>query len=181
MDTNELLRRLRAMRDDHNAIITRVESARARIVSVEALYDQLADVSTESQELLRIAMGCAEHVYYRPAIIMAWAAVIDRVVEVLSLDNFGRLRSARPKWDVTSRDGLLERYPEFQIIDALRDAGLAGKTLQKTLHGQLHDRNRAAHASHYRPTFNMALGYIESALSSLRDLGRTIESYGHPA
>lgn len=170
MDTAELLRRLNAMRDAHNEIIANVESARARVVSVEALYAKAADVSAERQELMRMAIGCAENGYYRPSIIMAWVAVFDRVLEILSSDGYRELRAARPKWDVTSRDGLVERYPESQIIDALSDAGFAGKTLRKTLQGQLHERNRAAHASPYQPTFNVALGYIEGALSSLREL-----------
>lgn len=170
MDTTDLLERLRALREDHNEIISNVESARARVVSVEALYEQLTGKSPERDELMRMAIGCVEHDYYRPAIVMAWAAVVDRIVEVLGLDGYERLRSTRTKWVVGSRDELIERYPESQILDALLDAGFVRRRLHRTLQGQLHQRNQAAHAGPYRPTFNITLGYIEGALSSLKEL-----------
>ena len=170
MDTTELVQRLRLLRDNHNSIISSVESARARVVSVEGLYEQLSDFSTERREFMRMAIGCVEHDYYRPAIVMAWAAVLDRIVEILGVDEYKRLRSARPKWEIGSRDELVERYPESQIVDALLAARFVRKRIHRTLQGQLHERNQAAHAGPYRPTFNITLGYIEGALSSLKEL-----------
>ncbi len=117
-----------------------------------------------------MAIGCVEHDYYRPAIVMAWAAVFDRIAEVLGADGYVRLRAARQKWVIQSRDELVEQYPESQIVDALHAAGFIRRTLLRTLQGQLHERNQAAHAGSYTPTFNVALGYIDGTLGSLKDL-----------
>ena len=168
----DIVRWSSSLRESHNQALAGVSSARKpRVVTLESLYDQLGSLPATREELLRIAIGCAENHFHRPAIVMAWAAVFDRLAEILEIDKFKRISGVRKKWKpIASRDELVEGHSEFQIIDALREAGMINKTQQKSLHTALHVRNRAAHAGGYSPSFNITLGYIEDALGMLLDL-----------
>lgn len=167
MDFAEIVTRVRALQSSHSVILSTVDSARTRIVTVESLYEELEDLTPEQTEHLRTAIGCIEHGFHRPAIVMAWAAVISRLEDVVAADGFVELNKARPRWKVASRDDLPN---EYQLIEAAKDAGFITKTKMKTLHGLLNARNRAAHPEGFRPHLNSTLGYLEDAITELRDL-----------
>lgn len=152
---------------DHANILAQVDTARTRIVTVESISQQLSALTVDQQEFLQSAISAVKHGLYRAAIIMAWSALIDRIHEIHREDDYHSLRAARPKWNINSLENLRENYSEYQIIDATSESNLITKTQRKTLHSLLHDRNRSAHPSQYRPSFNQALGYLESILDEL--------------
>lgn len=167
----DIIARMRDLRDAHNAVIADVESARTRVVTVESLSEQLGELPAQRARFLRTAIGCAEHGFNRPAIVMAWAALFDRVIEILDSDDFSRLNALPNKWKpVKSRDELVENHSELQIVDAFGNAKFVNKTQRKTLQAQLHMRNRAAHAGPWNPSFNVTLGYLEDVIDTLADL-----------
>jgi hypothetical protein len=59
---------------------------------------------------------------------------------------------------------------EFQLIEASRDLGLAGKNEMKGLHGLLNKRNECAHPSNYYPGLNDTLGFISEVLMRIKNL-----------
>lgn len=152
---------------EHAKILAKVDTARTRIVTVESISQQIFALTVDQQEFLQSAITAVKHGLYRAAIIMAWSALIDRIHEIHKEDDYHSLRAARPKWNINSLENLRENYSEYHIIDATAESHLITKTQRKTLHSLLHDRNRSAHPSQYRPSFNQALGYLESILDEL--------------
>jgi len=167
VDIAEIADRIRALQSSHNDILSTVDSAKSRVVTVESLYEELDGLTEEQTEYLRVALGCVENGFYRPAVVMGWAALLSRLVDVIEADNWARLNAARPKSTVKSHDDLPNDY---QLIEAAKDAGFISKTTMKTLHGLLNTRNRAAHPGGFAPGLNTTLGYLEEAMTELRGL-----------
>jgi hypothetical protein len=163
----EILEFARDIKREHADILSTVDSAKTRIVTVESLYGQLSGLSRDQQEFLETAIEAARHGIYRAAIILAWSALVSGLHEAHRNDGYVELAKVRPKWKISGDDQLREEHPEFQLIDASRDAGLISKSQGKTLHGLLNTRNRAAHPGRFRTSLNRTLGYLEDIVSEL--------------
>lgn len=164
----EVLALLDTLVMDHDRLLQNVDGSNRRVVSVETTSQRLMSLTPKQQKLLNEALSCAGEGFYRAAIVIAWVAVIDRVLTILEDDHFQRLGVARGRWpQVATREELTETQTEHAIIEAFGDAKFITKGLRKTLLGQLHTRNQAAHPTDYDPTFNAALGFVEGAVSSL--------------
>ena len=155
------------MERDHADVLATVDAARTRIVTVESLYGQLGGLSQDQRSFLTLAIEAARHGIYRAAVIMAWAAVVDRLQYIHDDDGYAQLGAKRKKWSVVSVEDLREQVPDYQLIDATRDTGFVNKAQAKTLHGMLNARNRAAHPGPFNESLNSTLGYLEDVLSEL--------------
>ena len=170
MDMEDLLNLTDQISKDHAQILEKVDTSKTRVVTVESIYSQISGLSDDQKEFLTSAIEAAKHGLYRAAIVMAWAAIADRLQELHVEDGFNALHNARPNWKEKSREELQEKRTEFAIIDASRDSGFLSKAQAKTFHGFLNQRNRAAHPGKFNPSFNSVLGYIEDVLSELGDI-----------
>lgn len=165
-----VLKGVTEFKKEANEILSKHESSKSRVITVENSYRRLKSLSLKQEHLLRQALQCVEHELYRAAHVLAWAALIDYVEEMIDLK---RLRSVRPNWgNINTIQDLRESVPEFQLIDAARDLGLLTKSDAKALHGLLHRRNECAHPSDYEPGLNEALGYISEILTRLENFDR---------
>ena len=117
------------------------------------------------------AIGCIEKGFYRSAIVMAWAAFIDLIENILNSDGLHKVHIARPKWTKFKNiESLKENISEYQIIEVARDTSLLTKAECKTLHGLLSKRNECAHPTKFEPRLNDSLGYISELLNRLKQI-----------
>lgn len=151
-----------------HAILAKQESSASRVVLLEQTYRELDTLSVNQNELFKHALRCVQHGLYKAAHVMGWAALFDFVEQILEKDSFGKINRVRPKWNVQSLSELREGYPEFQIIEAMKEARIISKNDAKALHGLLHRRNECAHPGDYSPDLNASLGYIAEILERLR-------------
>lgn len=167
---NDVLHRIRRFQIDAHTILGRHERAKSRVYLLEQSYHAVDALSTKQQDLLREAIRCVEFDLFRPAHVVAWAALMDLLQEKLSADGLVKLRSVRPKWKAGSLEELREHVPESQLIDAARELGLLTKNQAKALQGLLNKRNECAHPSGFDPAFNETLGYISEVLRRMEVL-----------
>ena len=161
--------RAQLMARDAHAVLSRVESAKSRILTLNASYAALGDLSLKQDDLFRQGLRCVEAELYRAAHVMAWAAFMDFLHDKLAEDGLTTLRRARSSWSVNAVDDL-RNWGDYQVIEAGKDCGLYGRTVMKALHGLLNKRNECAHPEDYYPGQNDTLGYIDELFKRLRML-----------
>lgn len=155
------------VRSEAHSILSMQENSRSRVISLEESYNKVENLSVKQDDLFKQSLRCIENELYRAAHVMGWAAFIDYLETIIEEDNFVSLNISRPKWNIKSLIQLRESYPEAQIIDAMRDANLIGKSEAKAFHGLLTRRNECAHPSDYYPDLNSSLGYISEILKRI--------------
>ena len=170
VSVSDLVDLARRIEEAHADILARVDTAKSRVVTVESLYAELSELTGEQEAFLRAAIDCIRHGLHRAAIVMAWAALIDRAEEIHAADGYQRLGTARPKWKLTTREALSETYTEHAIVEASETAGVLSKTQRKSLHGLLHRRNQAAHPGPFKASLNISLAYVEDVVNEIRAL-----------
>lgn len=174
MDIKELISQANKFTTVAHGILAKQESSKSRVILLEDTYEKLESLSIKQDDLLRQALRCVENELYRAAHVMSWAALFDFIEETLQTDNFIKINTTRPKWNVKSIYDLREGFPESQIIDAMKDAKIISKNDAKGLHGLLNRRNECAHPSDYYPNLNTTLGYISEILQRLELLRKKI-------
>ncbi len=91
----------------------------------------------------------------------AWAAFMDALESILSVDGFARLHAESPAWRAhKTTEDLRVNVSENQLIEASRKLGVLSKDEMKILHGHSAKRNKCAHPSGLVPHFDDALGYV---------------------
>lgn len=173
--TVELMRSLKtkvsAFEWEAHEVLAKHESAKSRVITVDHTRKRLATLSLQQNELFQQALMCIEHGILRAAHVMAWASFMDFLEHKLASDGLVKLRQVRPGLSkYRSIEEIRENVPEFQLIEAARDAGLLSKSETKTLLGLLSKRNECAHPSSYRPTLNESLGYVSELLNRIEQL-----------
>lgn len=153
-----------------NSILSKVETASSRVITLDDSYAKLAKLSLAQDELLRQALRCVEHQLYRAAHVMAWSALMDFLEEKLAADGLRAVATARPKWPTQNIEALREQVNEFQLIEVAQVVGLCSKNEVKALHGLLNKRNECAHPSPYFPNLNEALGYVAEVMQRIKHL-----------
>ena len=161
--------RAQLMARDAHAVLSRVESAKSRRLTLDASYSALGRLSLKQDDLFRQALRCVEEELYRAAHVMAWAAFMDFLHEKLGEDGLVALNGARPNWSVKAVEDL-RNWADYQVIQAGKDCGLYGSTVMKALHGLLNKRNECAHPEEYYPGQNDTLGSIDELFKRLRML-----------
>ncbi len=111
---------------------------------------------------------CIEHELYRLAIVTAWTGYFHTFSETLFSRHEKDIRVARDKWEFRDLAELKENHPESQLLDVAKEVRFINKSNLKVLQGQLSQRNQCAHPTAYRPTMNIAIGYIEELIQRTR-------------
>jgi len=162
--------RTQSFSKEAHQILSIHEAALSRTVLLDETYKTLKGLSLRQDELLRQALRCIENRLFRAAHILGWTALVDLIEEKLASDGFRKLNSARRNWNISSLDQLQENYPEFQIIEACKDVGLATRSEMRILQGFLSKRNLCAHPSNFFPDYNQTLGYIADVLDRVKNI-----------
>jgi len=162
--------RAKSFSKEAHQILSIHEVAPSRTVLLDETYKTLKGLSLRQDELLRQALRCVENKLFRVAHILGWTALIDLIEAKLASDSFRKLNTARRNWNISTLDQLRENYPEFQIIEACKDVGLATRSEMRILQGFLSKRNLCAHPSNFFPDYNQTLGYIADVLDRIRNI-----------
>jgi hypothetical protein len=146
-------------------------AGKSRVVALSQAYEKVKTLSVRQDEMMRESLKCAEYGLNRAAYVMSWAACVDLIKEKLASDQLVKLRAQRQNWPQNADiNELAEKFPEYQLIEALRAVGLAGKGEMNALIGLLHRRNECAHPTGYIPTLNETLGYISEVIQRIQKL-----------
>lgn len=150
-------------------ILSKHETSKFRIISLESSYKKLSELSLEQDELLRQSLRCVEEELFRAAHVMSWASFMD-FIEKKIMKQIKNLRKIRPKWGIKNIVDLREKIPEYQIISVLENLGICSKNEVKAFLGLLNKRNECAHPSDYFPDLNQSLGYISEIIGRIKKL-----------
>ena len=162
----DIVRRSIAFQKQAKIILSSHEASPARSITIEETYKTLRKLSTKQDDLFRQALRCVEYRLYRAAHVLSWAAFMDFFEEKIA-SNLGKLNETKPNWKVKSVDDIRDIGSDFQIIEALREMQLCGKTDEKALKGLLNRRNECAHPTDYYPKLNETLGYVSEIIGRL--------------
>jgi hypothetical protein len=169
--TRKFNQRVNNFKDEAHRILSKHETAKSRVVSLDETRRLLKVLSLKQDELFQEALGCIEKGIYRAAHVMAWAGFMDFLQEKISSDGLVKLMSLRPGWSKHKTiEDIRDNIPEFQLIEAARDMKLLSKSESKTLLGLLSKRNECAHPSGYKPNMNESLGYVSELLNRIDKL-----------
>jgi hypothetical protein len=160
---------IRSFEREAAEILGRSDSAvTPRAFNAHEALKKVSTLSISQADLLKQAVRCIEVEVFRAAIVMAWAAVADLILElaVLEHDEVTRVRS----WSYADKATLGESQAEFNVIETLHVAKVLTKGQKKSLQGMLHRRNECAHPSGYFPGANEALGFLDEAIHFSRKL-----------
>lgn len=151
-------------------------ASRSRVMNLNQAYAKVGALNVRQDEMMKESLRCVEYGLNRAAYVMSWAACMDLIKEKLASDGLVKLRSQRPNWPQDADiDELAEKFPEYQLIDSLKEVGLTGKNETSALKGLLQRRNECAHPTGYIPTHNETLGYISEIIQRVQRLaGKTI-------
>ena len=169
MTITEVLERIAIFRKASRAALARVETSPTRLITVEESYNRITGLSIKQDDLFRQALRCVENELFRAAHVMAWAAFMDFLHEKLAEDGLVKLHKARPHWKLTASEDLREQS-DFHLIEAAKDVGLLGRTVQKALQGLLNRRNECAHPEDFYPGLNESLGYLSELIKRIETL-----------
>lgn len=153
------LRRIGALEGDLRGILATHEASADRVLTLEGSYAQLGKLSLDQEQLFRESLAALEARLFQAAHVLAWAAFMDFLHQVLIPTHLAELNAVRPKWNLQAPEDLRD-WGEFAVIEAGKDAGAYNKTIMKALHGLLNRRNECAHPSEYFPDLNTTLGYV---------------------
>ena len=170
METAELLARAARFEAEAHALLGMHETSSSRVVLLENSYDNLKNLSILQDELFRQALRCVESGLFRAAHVMAWCGLVDYLADKFASDGFKKLRAARSKWLLNSKEDLLESQTDYALIEAARAVAICSKTEMKALHGLLSKRNECAHPSSYFPGLNESLGYVSELFQRIATL-----------
>ncbi|MDD5473899.1 MAG: hypothetical protein PHU34_07090 [Candidatus Methanoperedens sp.] len=171
----ELLRHFKergvAFEKDAHQILSKHESSKSRVISLDQTRRFLVGLSLQQDELFQQSLACIEDEIYRAAHVMGWAAFMDFLEQKLASDGLTKLKSVRPAWNkFTTIEEIRENLPEYQLIEVARDVKLLSKSETKIILGLLSKRNECAHPSNYRPDLNETLGYVAELLKRTEHL-----------
>jgi hypothetical protein len=167
------VQRVRDFEQAAQGLLGVLDTSPSRVITIKSQRDKLGTMSISQTDLMDEAFGACERGLYRSAIVMAWAAFLDSLVEKLHSDGFVKLHALRTKWTHCSNpEELQEVFTEFAIVEAARDLRLLAKADAKVALGQLARRNQCAHPTGYAPGLNDALGYISDMLTSIERLSK---------
>jgi hypothetical protein len=146
-------------------------ASKSRVITLSQAYDKVKALNVRQDGMMRESLKCVEYGLNRAAYVMSWAACVDLIKEKLASDGLTKLRAQRPNWPQNvDINELAEKFPEYQLIEALKAVGLVGKGEMNALIGLLQRRNECAHPTGYVPTLNETLGYISEVMQRIQRL-----------
>lgn len=167
-----IVRTGKARRDAHLALATH-ESAISRVILLEELVKRLSGTPVDVQDYFREAICCLENKLYRSAIVVAWAGFFHVFSERLYNNCEMRIRDKRQNWSFNELAELREAAVESQILIVAKDVNFITRAQLRRYDGQLSERNQCAHPTLYRPSMNVAIGYVDATITqTIGCLGR---------
>ncbi|MBR9701465.1 hypothetical protein GOV13_00920 [Candidatus Pacearchaeota archaeon] len=166
---NILSKKFENFKKESKKILSKQETSKSRIISLDSSYKKLSELSLKQDELLRQSLRCVEEELFRAAHVMSWASFMDFIEDKI-MEKIGNLKKIRPKWGIKDITDLRENVPEYQIISVLKDLNICSKNEVKAFHGLLNKRNECAHPSDYFPDLNQSLGYISEIIGRIKKL-----------
>lgn len=154
------LRAIKARKEAHDALSV-IEGSGSRVVLLQDLTKSLEHLPLDIQDYFEEALRCLEIGMRRAPVVFAWAGFFSVFSHKLYHLHKADLRRIRPRWNFSGIEELKESYPEAQIIDAAKAVKLIGKGNLRKYQGQLSERNQCAHPTLYKPTMNVAIGYLD--------------------
>jgi hypothetical protein len=152
-------------RDAHR-IFSKHETSKSRVISLEDSKQKLLNLSISQEKLLKDSIFCVECELYRPAYVMAWAALIDFYEKKISSDNLGKVHHSRNNWvKYKTVEDLRESVAEYQLIEVGREIGFLTKHEVSVLKANLTKRNNCAHPSDFSPNMNETIGYLSEIMN----------------
>lgn len=172
MIANDVIFSLKAFTSVAHDIFSSIDSGgQSRTVKLEKAYERLNLFNFVQDDIFRQAIRCTEHGLFRSAHVMAWSAGIDFLLDFIARNrHFTSLATVRPKWKVASTDELKDKFGDYAIIEAMRDAKIIGHRECKAFLGLLSKRNECAHPTGYYPDLDQTLGYISEIIYRLSKL-----------
>jgi hypothetical protein len=167
----DVLARIFDLEADAKAILATHEAATARIITLEASYDELDGLTLAQDEMFRESLRAVESELFRAAHVLAWAGFIDFLHNLLVDKHLAALQTARPKWSILVAEDLRE-WSDHAVIEAGKAAGAYNNSMKTTLHGFLARRNECAHPSGYFPDLNSTLGYVSDLIDRYKRLSK---------
>jgi len=161
------LLRASALKDDLSSILGKVEGSRYAAASVQKTATKLESLSLDQEALFREAIACLGHKTFRAAMVLAWAALMDYIHDIIASDDLVTVKNHHSAWKIRQKHDLRDQS-DFQVIDFLRVSGFINKTDGKALHGMLNTRNEAAHPGDIKFGHTKALAYIKKGGSGIR-------------
>lgn len=156
--------RAEAARLESHKILSVVEGAGSRAVLLEGLTHSLASLPLDVKDYFSEALECLEMGMKRAPVVFSWAGFFSVFSTALYSQHEADIRIKRPKWKFASLEELKEAFPEAQILDVAKDVGLIGKGNLRKYQGQLSERNQCAHPTLYKPSMNVAIGYLDQMI-----------------
>jgi len=166
----DILSRAHAFEDEAHLILAKHEATVSRVITIENTYSHLTGLSLQQDGLLREAIKCVENQLLKAAHVLAWAAVVDYLENIVISKYIAEIKTRRPKWSIVSIEDLREQVPEHQLITFCGEVKLFTKTETKAFLGLLNRRNECAHPSNYFPSLNETLGFVSELLNRILTL-----------
>lgn len=173
------------MRDDLSEWVSRANNAQSaankmladlgylqgRVAGLNDIVSKLDCAPADVQEYFLEAVLCLRNDLTRAAIVFSWAGHFSLFCERLYAEKENAIRVARPKWDFSNKEELMEN-PEAQIIEVAKhaDVKFIKKSKARMLDGWLSQRNLCAHPTVYKPDGNTAIGYVSSMVDEVLNL-----------
>lgn len=167
---NDLLSKIQTFEHEAHQILAKHEAAASRVITIEDTYHTLTGLSLHQDKLFREAIRCIENQLFKAAHVMAWAAFMDYLEDKMIANYLNEIRTVRPKWSISDKEGLREQGTEHELIIVCRQVKLFAKSEEKAFQGLLNTRNECAHPSNYSPTLNETLGFISQLLNRINSL-----------
>lgn len=147
------------------SLLSTHDTSRDRVISLSGVQEKISCLSVDQRELFSESISCIQFGLFRPAIVVAWAAIMDFIEACIVTYKIAELRAAYPKWKVVATaQELREIQNDYSILDAAAVVKILQKTEKKVLHGHLAKRNECAHPGSHKPSFNETLGYVDELL-----------------
>lgn len=140
------------------------ESAASRVVLLEDLTKSLSGTPVDVQDYFNEAISCLESELYRSGIVLAWAGHFHVFSEVCFQKHETAIRAARPKWKFKDVAALKEQFAESHFLIVAKEVRFITNAQLRMLDGQLSQRNQCAHPTLYRPSMNVAIGYVDAMI-----------------
>lgn len=164
MEIAHWLERAKRAQEQAHQLLAVHERSPSRVILLADLSKSLAGAPVDVQDYFREAISCLENGLFWAAIVTSWAGHFHMFSETLYHSHEVNIRACRPKWRFGDLAELKEQYPEAQILDVGKEVKFVGKAQLKVLHGQLSQRNQCAHPTLYKPSMNVAIGYVDEQI-----------------
>lgn len=157
---SELFEGILKFNEATDSILAKYELSPKRAIVIEKTYRDLNALNSKQEQLIRESLKCIEVKLFRASHVLAWAALIDFLEDLL----------IRKVYTSTSKDELQDKYGDSNILDQLKSHKILTTIREKSLRGLLNKRNECAHPSSYNPDINQTLGYVSEVIDRLRSL-----------